>query len=177
MRAKDLLLLVDTSVWLDLFIPSNSGHKAAWDFVRAAAEYEDDSYRDIKLLYPARVMGDVFYKVRLEAKRWIADASMGTSNQLACACRDHAWDCVKDMHALGTAVGVDESDVSIAIGLRSLHEDLEDDFVLAAIERSDADYLVTSDTKLARKARIPALSSDEMASMLRGGDTLGAGSR
>lgn len=177
MRAKDLLLLVDTNVWLDLFIPSNAGHGDAWDFVRAAAECEDAPTRGIRLLYPARIMGDVFYKVRLEAKRWISGASAGTPDQLARACRDHAWDCVADMRELGTAVGMDEADIGIAFGLRALHEDLEDDFVLAAVERSGADYLVTSDAKLARRASAPALSPREMAKLLRAGIAQAKGAR
>lgn len=154
MSGQTLKLLLDTNVWLDLFIPSNPGHRAAWDFLRATASYDDSAGRDVVLLYPARIMGDVFYKVHLEAKRWLRTSQFGTEEERARACRDHAWDCVQDMHELATAVGTDESDVWLALKYRSVHEDLEDDFVLAAADRAQADYLVTSDTRLARKARV-----------------------
>lgn len=154
MNGQPLKLLLDTNVWLDLFIPSNPGHSAAWDFIRATAAYDDPAGRDVVLLYPARIMGDVFYKVRLEAKRWLRTSRFGDGEELARACRDHAWDCVQDMHELATAVGTDESDVWLALKYRGVHEDLEDDFVLAAADRARVDYLVTSDAQLARKARV-----------------------
>ena len=153
MSGQTLKLLLDTNVWLDLFIPSSPGHGAAWDFMQATAAYDDSAGREVVLLYPARIMGDVFYKVRLEAKRWLGASRQGTAEERARACRDHAWDCVQDMHELATAVDTDESDVWLALKYRSVHEDLEDDFVLAAADRAQADYLVTSDARLARKAR------------------------
>ena len=164
--ASSLRLLLDTNVWLDLFIPSNPGHKAAWDFVRATAAFEDPAGREVVLLYPARIVGDVFYKVRLEAKRWVASAQTGSPEQQAVACRDHAWDCINDMCELGCAVGMDESDVWLARKYRALHEDLEDDFVLAAADRAKADYLVTSDVRLARKSRVPAAAPADLIQLL-----------
>ncbi len=162
MSGKDLRLLLDTNVWLDLFILSNPGHKSAWDFLRAAADYDDPANREVLLLYPARIMGDVFYKVRLEAKRWLGATMTGTAEERARACRDHAWDCINDMRELGCAVGMDESDIWLAIKYRSIHEDLEDDFVLAAADRANSDYLITSDKRLAQKARVACATPAEM---------------
>lgn len=165
-ESRDLSLLLDTNVWLDLFIPSNTGHDAAWNLVRAAAAYKGPHGTLAQLLYPARIVADVFYMVRLEAKRWIATSSLGDPETRALACRNHAWDCIHDMDALGTAVGMDGSDVWTAIRYRSIHEDLEDDFILAAADRAHPDYLVTSDRKLARKARVATATPVDLSRML-----------
>jgi predicted nucleic acid-binding protein len=77
------------------------------------------------------------------------------------AIRDIAWACVDNMSELGTPVGADESDLWLARKYRRLHPDLEDDLVLAAAERAQADYLVTSDEALLRKAMVPALSPED----------------
>ena len=169
MSSGDIRLLLDTNVWLDLFLPSNPGHRCAWDFLRATADYDDPAGREISLLYPARILGDVFCKVRLEAKRWLGASTLGTKEEKARACRDHAWDCIEDMRELGTAVGMDESDIWLAVKYRSIHEDLEDDFILAAADRATADYLVTSDKRLAHKARVACATPEEMTKRLESG--------
>ncbi len=169
MHSDGLYLLLDTNVWLDLFIPSDLGHDIAWELMKASAAYEGPAGEPARLLYPARILGDVFYKVRLEAKRWMRGSTLGSAESQALACRNHAWDCIHDMRELGTAVGMDEADVWLACKYRTLHEDLEDDFVLAAADRVQADYLVTSDAKLARKARVPTASPADLAKMLKAG--------
>jgi predicted nucleic acid-binding protein len=166
MNPTPLRILLDTNVWLDLFIPSNPGHAIAWKLIRLAAAYEDPAGRDVVLLYPARILGDVFYKVRLEAKRWVASATTGSAEAKALACRDHAWDCINDLCELGQAVGMDEADVWLARKYRAVHEDLEDNFVLAAADRAQVDYLVSSDVRLLRKARVPAVAPAELLRIL-----------
>ena len=58
MSGQTLKLLLDTNVWLDLFIPSNPGHRAAWDFLRATADRAQADYlvtSDTRLARKARV--------------------------------------------------------------------------------------------------------------------------
>lgn len=144
-------LLIDTNVWIDLFIPSRPGHSVATELLRRAVVC------DCTLLYPVRVLADVFYMVQHEAKSYFRANGRAISSAEAHACRNHAWDCIANMREVATAVGADESDVWLASKYRSIHPDLEDDFVIAAAKRAHATYLVTSDKNLVRKAPVAAL--------------------
>ncbi len=94
MSGQTLKLLLDTNVWLDLFIPSNPEHGAAWDFMQATAAYDDPAGREVVLLYPARIMGDVFYKVRLEANAgWALLVKAPQRNVLVPAATTHGIAC------------------------------------------------------------------------------------
>ena len=68
------------------------------------------------------------------------------------------WGFVSCMRELATPVGVDASDFWLAERYRSLHSDLEDNLVLAAVERAHADLLITSNTKLITHAPCTALT-------------------
>ena len=59
------------------------------------------------------------------------------------------------MRKQATAVGADESDLWTACNLRSVHNDLEDNLVVAAAQRADATYLVTNDEALIKHAPSP----------------------
>ena len=160
MTEGKLTMLVDSNVWIDAFVPMMHGHDAARRFLVTA------QVADQVLLYPARILPDVFYKVRTHFKKWMWATTLWVGDASAIACRDQAWECVKDMDSIATAVGLDGSDVWMAIKLRGLNEDLEDNFVLAAAERAHVDYLVTSDRQLIQKATVPALTPADMTVLL-----------
>jgi predicted nucleic acid-binding protein len=61
---------------------------------------------------------------------------------------------------------MDEADMWLARKYRAVHEDLEDNFVLAAADRAQVDYLVSSDVRLLRKARVPAVAPAELLRIL-----------
>lgn len=121
---------------------------------------------DQVLMYLARILPDVFYKVRMHFKAWMRRTALWEGDESVIACRDQAWDCIKDMDEIATAVGLDGSDVWKAIRLWGLNEDLEDNFVLAAAIRAHVDYLVTSDCQLIQKATVPALTPSDMTALL-----------
>lgn len=156
-------ILVDSNVWIDAFVPMAKGHKEARRFLLAA------QLADQVLLYPAHCVADVFYKVRAHFKHWMKGTTLWVGQESAIACRDLAWDCIKDMDGVATAVGVDGSDVWMALKLRGLNADLEDNFVLAAAERARVDYLVTSDRQLIGKATVAALTPQDMCAVLEAG--------
>jgi predicted nucleic acid-binding protein len=62
---------------------------------------------------------------------------------------------------------LDNSDVWLARKYRTLHDDFEDNFILAAAERAKVDFLVTSDQSLLRKATVAALSPQDMLAVLK----------
>lgn len=78
-----------------------------------------------------------------------------------------AWGCVDNLCEFATAVGLDNSDVWLARKYRTLHDDFEDNFILAAAERAKVDFLVTSDQSLLRKATVAALSPQDMLAVLK----------
>ena len=154
-------LLIDTNVWLDYFLPDRAGGKEAIDLIVFAFEYE------FPLLYPAAIVKDVFYVAVSTFKR-IARAEKGSLTQSdAVTATETAWGCVNSMRKQATAVGADESDLWTACNLRSIHNDLEDNLVVAAAQRADATYLVTNDEALIKHAPVAALAPADALALLK----------
>lgn len=66
------------------------------------------------------------------------------------------------MSNMATCVGADESDIWLAKKNHAIHRDFEDDLIIAAVQRADADYLVTSDIELIKHAPVATLSPQDM---------------
>ena len=145
-------VLLDVNVWVDNYLPGRSSASQS----RALLNWLQEN--DVSILYPVTAPGTVFYLLQQGMKR-LARADRGALKQGdAQAIGESAWACIENMAEIGVPVGADVSDFWIARKLRSIHGDLEDNFVLAAAERAQVDYLVTSDEALLRKATVPALS-------------------
>lgn len=86
----------------------------------------------------------------------------------AAAASEVAWACLKNLEEIATVVGCDQSDVWLARAQRSLHEDYEDNLVIAAVQRADADWLVTNDDALVRHIPVAALTCQDALAYLRG---------
>lgn len=71
-----------------------------------------------------------------------------------------------NLNEQGMLVPVDSSDFAIARYFHEVHRDLEDDFILAAVERSGANYLVTGDKQLRNHAPVAALAPDDLLTLL-----------
>lgn len=153
-------LLCDTNVWLDHYLGRRPGHAAAKDMLRAAIE------SDCALLVPLVSLKDFFYLVQLELKRAsLADGTPVTESD-APAIREIAWATLDNLLELATVVGGDASDVWLARKQRALHDDFEDDLVIAAAVRAKADFLVTSDERLLKNSPVAALSPASMMAYL-----------
>lgn len=166
MRINPPVLLVDTNVWLDIFLPHRPGRTDALAFL------EEAEARDASLAYPAHALLDVYQKVRVDNKRWIRESRELTQGD-ALAVKRMAWDYVALMQEVATAIPVDAHDVALACSFRDVHDDLEDDLVLAACQRAHANYLVTTDTSLATHAPIEAKTPAQMAELLHQGRARG----
>ena len=160
MGTRQLAIMLDTSVWLDYFIQGRDGSATAVRLVREAVEH------NARLLYPARIMSDLFLEIRRDAASWVRASTDEVSRETARACHDYAWGCMEDLHELAEAVETDEASVEMALRFRSLSEDLEDNFVLVAAQRAAVDYLVTCDRVLLAKATVPALGPQDMMAVL-----------
>lgn len=98
--------------------------------------------------------------------RRMAAAEGQLGERSARAVRETVWGCVNNMCELATAVGVDEGDVWLARKYKSLLGDLEDNLVLAAARRVQADYVVTSDRELIQHLPVAALTPQDMLAVL-----------
>ena len=159
-RAAERVLL-DTNVWLDAFLPRRVAGEASKELIATAMRHNVD------LLYPVHIVPDVFYLSYIDIKRFLQ--GQGQDELLAQAARTTAWEFVNTMHEIATAVGADGSDVWIASKWEQIHQDVEDNMVLAAAKRAKADYLVTSDKKLlshAPLAGVAAVSPGDMLGIL-----------
>lgn len=159
-QEKPVRLLVDTNVWLDHYIVGRPGSEAATAFLSLAYE------RGAVLLYPAACIRDVFFLICAEFKRACRrEGGVLTEGDIQ-AIRHIAWGCVDNMRELAIAVGMDEADLWLACKYRTLTWDLEDNVVLAAAQRAEADYLVTSDRALIQRATVAALTPGDMTALL-----------
>ena len=78
-----------------------------------------------------------------------------------------AWSCLSVMDEIATAVACDQADVWMARNQRCLHEDYEDNLVVAAAQRAHADCLVTNDQNLLKHSPIAALSCTDALAYLQ----------
>jgi len=166
MQVNPPIILVDTNVWLDLFLPHRPGRNDA------LALLDEAEARGASLVYTSHALLDVYQKVRADNKRWIRQNRELTQTD-ALAIKRMAWDHIALMQSIATAIPVDAHDVALACHFRDTHDDFEDDLVLAACQRAHANYLVTSDTALAAHAPIETKSPSQMAELLRQGRAKG----
>ena len=117
---------------------------------------------DVTLLYPVTSLKDVYYNIAQSLKNASRDEGVAITHAAAVAINEVAYASVKNMADIGTAVGADGSDVWLALKLYSVHRDIEDDMILAAMERSGASFLVTNRLELIRHASCAAMTSEDM---------------
>lgn len=161
MKKHPLRLLLDTNVLLDEYLPTRPSSADSRQLIDLALE------QGHVLLFPARAIVDVHYVISRTFKQMVREERGVILEADARAIAEMAWGCVDNLCELATAVGMDGSDVWLARKYRALHGDFEDNFVLAAAERADADFLVTSDRRLLRKATVAALSPKDLLALLR----------
>ena len=162
MPSNPPILLVDTNVWLDLYLPSRDREGVALALLREAHA------AGAALAFASQAALDVYQQVCVDNKRWLR-AGAALTEEWARAIKRHAWDCVNEMRELATPVPVDASDFYLACKFRDLHDDLEDDLVLAACERAHANYLVTNDRRLLAHAPVDARTPSQMIELLHAG--------
>lgn len=156
-------MVIDTNVWLDYFLGFRAGHRDAVELLNIANELE------IAPLCAATTTKDLFYLISADFKRAYRCSHGGAlTPEGAAAASEVAWACLKNLEEIATVVGCDQSDVWLARVQRSLHEDYEDNLVIAAVQRADADWLVTNDETLVRHSPVAALTCQDALAYLRG---------
>ncbi len=153
--------MVDTNVWVDLYIPARPNREDSFAF------FEEAKRSQAELVFTMEVARAVFRVVTYEAKRWVRQGKDELSEAYARAIANHAWDFVQDMQEYGTPVGSSTPDLWMASKLRDGHPEIEDNLIVAACMRLDTDYLVTNDAKLLRHAPVAAVNPQMMTRLLQ----------
>ena len=151
--SKLLCILVDTNVWIDNYAPVRKESERSRQLIDMARN------NGASLVYPVHVLKDVFYNLSATNKRRCMNERGELSEADYLAIRENMAD-------LAFAVGADQSDVWLARKYRSFSNDLEDNFVMAAAERANADFIVTRDEKLLRKSSVKAFTPEDALAFL-----------
>ncbi|HQE70750.1 MAG TPA: hypothetical protein PK071_06495 [Atopobiaceae bacterium] len=163
MSEKPLLIMVDTNVWIDLYVPNRPRREESLAFFRA-------SQRDgIELVFTLEIARAVFRIVSFEAKNWVRHEKGELPESFARAIARHSWDFIENMQEHGTPVGSSPADLWLASKLQDDHAEIEDDLIVAACMRIKADYLVTNDEQLMRHAPVAAVTPQMMAKLIETG--------
>lgn len=154
--ARGLHLLLDTNVWLDYFLGNRPRNKETIDFLNKAQSCEAE------LLYSVTSSRDVAFFMESVLKNYSRQYNGGSLTEpAALAAKASAWACLEKLDELATAVGCDQSDIAFAHLQRHLHNSYEDNLVLAAAKRANADLLVTNDMKLIQHSPVPAMTTED----------------
>ena len=158
------VIVVDTNVWLDQYLPARPHRAESHAFMDAALA------QGVELAYPASIIKDVFYLVANEYKRIVRTETGTLSESDAQSIQRLTWGVVDNMQEIATPVGMDLADVWLASKWRRIDADLEDNLVRAAAKRANADLLVTWDKVMLSKAVVPTLTPadaiDEMSTWI-----------
>ncbi len=153
-------ILLDTNIWVDCFLGWRSNSKASSELIDLA------SRTNIKLLYAIHTLKDIFYIINMEIKR-VAQEKTGTvSESDALAAKAASWACIENICDCATAIGADSADAWLARKYRKLNDDFEDNLILAAAQRANANFIVTSDKELLQKATVPAHTPQDAIAVL-----------
>lgn len=167
MPNSSLCLLFDTNIWLEKYLPWRSQHDVVLGLLQEAR------LQGVAIVFPTQSALDVYQRVRIENKRWAQERGR-LDEHMAQAIKRLAWDCVNDMREVATPVPADSSDLYLACKYRDTHDDLEDDFVIAACQRACARYLVTNDRKLLARSPVEAVTPQRMLELLQAGIAQGS---
>lgn len=161
MSEKPHLLILDTNIWIEANLGWRKGHKEANELIAFARNH------GIELAYAITTVKDVYYLIGADLK-WKERKEKGAlSQEAADAIAEISWAVTNNMNEVATPIGMDLADVWMARKLRSIHNDLEDNLVIAAGERANADYIVTSDAKLLANPHVHALTAADMLTHLQ----------
>ena len=153
-------VLLDTNVCLDSFIDGRAGQHNSQKLIDACRE------KGVDVLFSVFTLRDVYYHIRAHLKHLMREAGEEITSERAAIAEQFAWRIALNLNEQGTLVPADSSDFTIARYFYEVHRDL-DDFILAAVERSGADYLVTGDKRLRNHAPVAALAPDDLLTLLK----------
>ena len=154
-------LLLDTNVWIENYVGERGELVESRELIDYCLSHE------INLLVSITALKDVYYNIGRYLKAKARNEGAEVTESFAAAVEQLAWSSVLNLTELATTIPADLSDFWTARCFHELHRDLEDDLLLAAAQRAQADYLVTSDKRLLSKTLVPTLSPTDMLTLLK----------
>lgn len=149
-------ILVDTNILLDYFLARSAHHHAVSAFIARAYERED-----IVLCVPSLSLKDLAYQLaslmKLDARR----AGKDITPDIAAAAREVSWGCVRSVLEKALVGPIGHTEVLGAFTYKRIHDDFEDDLVLAALDAVDANFLMTHDDALGRHVGDFCITAEE----------------
>ena len=149
------LVLPDTNVWLDYFLPARPVHAASSALITRCLR------QGVTLLTTSGILKDLCFLLELEQKRWLRAQGAEPSERQALVAREQAHACTQLVLDNSTLVCGTPNSARMALKLTSVHPDFEDNLIVAAALHARADMLVTNDAQLLRHSPAPALSSED----------------
>ena len=146
-------LLIDTNIWVDLELDGGNG-EAVRTFMLAAKR------NGARLGIAAHSLKDVFVIVERRLKQAARSDARADSDHMGPAARAAAWAAVSHILEIAEVVGSDYLDAHMATKERVFHDYYEDNLIVAAARRMEADLLVTNDVSLLKHASVAALPLD-----------------
>ena len=155
MPLKPRVLMLDTCIWVNSQLGTNSGHAAARNLIVTARK------QGARLGIAPHSLSNVFYIIHRHLRRLDASAGIASSDQSAAAAKEAAWGVVNNIMEYAEVVGADGSDARIAALHKGVHDDFEDDLVIAAARRMKADLVVTDDLAFVRHSPLPTMTAED----------------
>ena len=149
------LVLPDTNVWLDYFLPARPAHAASSALIARCLR------QGVTLLTTSGILKDLCFLLELQQKRWLRAQGAEPSERQALVAREQAHACTQLVLDNSTLVCGTPNSARMALKLTSVHPDFEDNLIVAAALHARADMLVTNDAQLLRHSPAPALSSED----------------
>ena len=116
---------------------------------------------------------DAYYLVGMQLKRMERQSSGVLSDSMAKAANEIAWACMRQLVDSMLVIPIGRGESLRAFTYRDIHDDFEDNLVVAAAADAKADYLVTNDEALLKHAPIACLSSSDMLALLHAEELVG----
>lgn len=153
MNRKHLSLLVDTNVWVD-FILGREGASSVLKMLNAASEDEDP------IAVTTSIMKDAFFIIGATIKRKAREEGVSESafQDVSVAAKEVAWSSLMTIQRFSIMLNQGFQEHLEAMTLRDVHNDYEDDLLLATAKSAKIDYLITNDKGLLSNKVVPALS-------------------
>ena len=148
-------LLLDTNVWVDYHMPDRPGHRVALKLIDLAYVLE------YPLLIASNSLKDFYYIFWRIGKAQNNSLGTMTKEQASLTAKLTAWAATEQLTERATVVGSDAADAHIALKLKNVHFDYEDNLVVAAALRAKARYLVTSDQQLIAHCPVAAVTPED----------------
>ncbi|MEG0323780.1 MAG: PIN domain-containing protein [Raoultibacter sp.] len=153
--------MFDTNVWLDYHCARDGEDKTAHTLLDTLLS------RSHQLYVTPMILKDVYYLIGSILKQEFRVSEQSVSTGTAGAINEIAWGCVRQMLAVAEVAGVGPQNCVQAVSLRTVHEDFEDNLILACAQASSIDYFITSDKRLLKHAAITCISPKEMLSIMK----------